>query len=134
MLCRMELRPFGPTGLRVSEIGLGCARLGGVFQGEAAGFLDVLSAASDAGINFFDTADMYSQGESEILLGKAFRNRRDKVFIATKGGYCLPRQKQLIQLIKPFAKPIVRALGLRRNPVQASMLGRASQDFSPGYL
>src|SRR3954447_21271753 len=87
MLCRMELRPFGPTGLRVSEIGLGCARLGGVFQGEAAGFLDVLSAALDAGINFFDTADMYSQGESEILLGRALRGRRDGVVIATKAGY-----------------------------------------------
>src|ERR1700704_1384701 len=93
-----------------------------------------LDAACDAGINFYDTADMYSQGESEILVGKAFRKKRDKVFIATKGGYCLPGRKRLIQLIKPFAKPIVRALGLRRSAVPASLSGTVSQDFSPGYL
>ena len=67
-------------------------------------------------------------------MGKAFRNKRDKVFIATKGGYSLPRQKRLIQFIKPFAKPIVRALGLRRSAVPASLSGTVSQDFSPGYL
>jgi aryl-alcohol dehydrogenase-like predicted oxidoreductase len=77
---------------------------------------------------------MYSQGESEILVGKAFRNKRDRVFIATKGGYSLPRQKRLIQFIKPFAKPIVQALGLRRSAVPASLSGTISQDFSPGYL
>jgi aryl-alcohol dehydrogenase-like predicted oxidoreductase len=77
---------------------------------------------------------MYSQGESEILVGKAFRKRRDKVFIATKGGYCLPGRKRLIQLIKPLAKPIVRAIGLRRSVVPAAFTGTISQDFSPGYL
>jgi aryl-alcohol dehydrogenase-like predicted oxidoreductase len=96
--------------------------------------LRTLEAACDAGINFYDTADMYSQGESEILVGKAFRKKRDKVFIATKGGYCLPGRKRLIQLIKPFAKPIVRALGLRRSVVPAALSGTISQDFSPGYL
>jgi aryl-alcohol dehydrogenase-like predicted oxidoreductase len=77
---------------------------------------------------------MYSQGESEILVGKAFRKKRDKVFIATKGGYCLPGRKRLIQLIKPFVKPIVRAIGLRSSPVPAALSGTISQDFSPGHL
>ena len=132
----MRYRQFGKTGWRVSEIGFGGARIGGLLaqDGGRATSLKTLEAACDAGINFFDTADMYSQGESEILVGKAFRNKRDKVFIATKGGYCLPRQKRLIQLIKPFAKPIVRALGLRRSAVPASLSGTVSQDFSPGYL
>ena len=132
----MRYRQFGKTGWRVSEIGFGGARIGGLLaqDGGRATSLKTLEAACDAGINFFDTADMYSQGESEILVGKAFRNKRDKVFIATKGGYCLPRQKRLIQFIKPFAKPIVRALGLRRSAVPASLSGTVSQDFSPGYL
>ncbi|HZX92910.1 MAG TPA: aldo/keto reductase [Myxococcales bacterium] len=130
----MELRPFGPTGLRVSEIGLGCARLGGVFQGEAAGFLDVLSAALDAGINFFDTADMYSQGESEILLGRALRGRRDGVVIATKAGYRLPAQRRLAGRLKPLLRPLARALGLRRENLPAAVRGEPSQDFSPEYL
>ena len=132
----MRYRQFGKTGWRVSEIGFGGARIGGLLaqDGGRATSLKTLEAACDAGINFFDTADMYSQGESEILVGKAFRNKRDRVFIATKGGYCLPRQKRLIQFIKPFAKPIVRALGLRRSAVPASLSGTVSQDFSPGYL
>ena len=132
----MRYRQFGKTGWSVSEIGFGGARIGGLLaqDGGRATSLKTLEAACDAGINFFDTADMYSQGESEILVGKAFRNKRDKVFIATKGGYCLPKRKRLIQLIKPFAKPIVRALGLRRSAVPASLSGTVSQDFSPGYL
>ena len=132
----MRYRQFGKTGWRVSEIGFGGARIGGLLaqDGGRATSLKTLEAACDAGINFFDTADMYSQGESEILVGKAFRKKRDKVFIATKGGYSLSRQKRLIQFIKPFAKPIVRALGLRRSAVPASLSGTVSQDFSPGYL
>ena len=132
----MRYRQFGKTGWRVSEIGFGGARIGGLLaqDGGRATSLKTLEAACDAGINFFDTADMYSQGESEILVGKAFRDKRDRVFIATKGGYSLPRQKRLIQFIKPFAKPIVRALGLRRSAVPASLSGTVSQDFSPGYL
>jgi aryl-alcohol dehydrogenase-like predicted oxidoreductase len=132
----VHYRQFGKTGWRVSEIGFGGARIGGLFaqDGGRATSLKTLDAACDAGINFYDTADMYSQGESEILVGKAFHNKRDKVFIATKGGYCLPAQKKLIQLIKPFAKPIVQAIGLRRSAVPAALSGTISQDFSPGYL
>jgi aryl-alcohol dehydrogenase-like predicted oxidoreductase len=132
----VRYRQFGKTGWRVSEIGFGGARIGGLLalDGGRATSLKTLEAACDAGINFFDTADMYSQGESEILVGKAVGKKRDKVFIATKGGYCLPARKRLIQFIKPFAKPIVQALGLRRSAVSASLSGTVSQDFSPGYL
>jgi aryl-alcohol dehydrogenase-like predicted oxidoreductase len=132
----MRYRHFGKTGWRVSEIGFGGARFGGLFaqDGGRVTSLRMLDAACDAGINFYDTADMYSQGESEILVGKAFRKKRDKVFIATKGGYCLPGRKRLIQHIKPFVKPIVRALGQRRGGVLAALSGTISQDFSPGYL
>lgn len=132
----MHYRVFGKTDWKVSEIGFGGARIGGLLaqDGGRATSLRTLAAAFDAGINFYDTADMYAQGESEALIGKAFRTSRDKVFIATKGGYCLPAGKKLIQLIKPFAKPIVRALGLRRSPVPLSAAGAISQDFSPAYL
>jgi aryl-alcohol dehydrogenase-like predicted oxidoreductase len=132
----LRYRQFGKTGWRVSEIGFGGARIGGLLalDGGRATSLRTLEAACDAGMNFYDTADMYSQGESEILVGKAFRKKRDKVFIATKGGYCLPKRKRLIQFIKPFAKPIVRALGLRRSAVPSALSAPISQDFSPGYL
>ena len=132
----MRYREFAKTGWRVSEIGFGGARIGGLLaqDGGRATSLRTLDAACDAGINFYDTADMYSQGESEILIGNAFRKKRDKVFIATKGGYRLPGRKRLIQLIKPFVKPIVRAIGLRRSAVPAALSGTISQDFSPGYM
>jgi aryl-alcohol dehydrogenase-like predicted oxidoreductase len=132
----VHYRQFGKTGWRISEIGFGGSRIGGLLaeDGGRTTSLRTLEAACDAGINFYDTADMYSQGESEALVGKAFRRKRDKVFIATKGGYCLPGRTRLIQLIKPLAKPIVRAIRLRRSTVPAALSGTISQDFSPGYL
>jgi aryl-alcohol dehydrogenase-like predicted oxidoreductase len=132
----VHYRRFGKTGWHVSEVGFGGARIGGLLaqDGGRATSLRTLETAFDAGINFYDTADMYSQGESEILIGKAFRKRRDRVFIATKGGYCLPGRKRLIQLIKPFAKPIVQALGLRRSAVPVALAGTIWQDFSTAYL
>lgn len=132
----MRFREFGKTGWRVSEIGFGGARIGGLLaqDGGRTTSLRTLEGACDAGINFYDTADMYSQGESEILVGKAFRKKRDKVFIATKGGYCLPGRTRLIQFIKPFAKPVVRTIGLRRSAVPAALSSTISQDFSAGRL
>src|ERR1700759_1790667 len=86
----LTLHPFGNTDLRVSPVGLGCARIGGIFQRDARSFVELLAAARDRGINFFDTADMYSQGESEELIGRTFRRGRERVIIASTVGYCLP--------------------------------------------
>jgi len=132
----LRYRSFGKTGIEVSEIGFGCARLGGVF-GESAtrqASIRVLQGALDRGITFFDTADMYTQGESETLLGLAFRRQRDKVVIASKGGYCLPAQRQLIQRVKPLIKPLVRYLGIRREHLPSGAAGALSQNFTPKYL
>jgi len=122
--------------MRVSEIGFGGSRIGGVFAGRqgAREALSVLGMALDAGINFFDTADMYSQGESETLMGTAFRGRRDQVILATKGGFCLPGRRNLIRRIKPLVRPLVQALGLKRARLPAGISGALSQNFSPQYL
>lgn len=96
--------------------------------------LDALQQAFDQGITFYDTADMYTQGESETLLGKAFNGRRDKVVIASKAGYCLPAQRKLIAGIKPLVKPLVRMLGIKRQSLPSGVSGSLSQDFSPEYL
>jgi aryl-alcohol dehydrogenase-like predicted oxidoreductase len=130
----MQVRPFGNTSLRVSELGLGCARLGGAFQADTKGFLDLLVAANDAGINFFDTADMYSQGESEKLLGKALRARRDKIVIASKAGYSLPTRRRLVGLLKPLVRPAIQLLRIRRDQLPSGSRGTITQDFSPDYL
>ena len=130
----MNLRAFGNTDLKVSEYGLGCARIGGIFQGDARGFLRLFAAAADSGINFFDTADMYSQGESETLLGKAFRKQRSRVVIASKAGYCLPARRRFAARIKPLLRPVIRALKIRRDRLPSSTRGALTQDFSPTYL
>ena len=125
---------FGRTDLSVSEFGLGCARIGGFFKSGPAEFIDLLLAAFDAGIRFFDTADIYSQGESERLLGRAFRHRRDQVVIASKAGYVLPSQRKLVARIKPVVRPAIRLLGLSRHQLPAAVRGSLTQDFSPPHL
>ena len=107
----MEYRQFGKTDLRVSSMGLGCARLGGNLNGgnkqEA---VKMLHLALDSGINFYDTADSYGQGQSEALLGKTFENRRDEVILASKAGYYLSPLGNLAAKFKPILKPLVRSL------------------------
>jgi aryl-alcohol dehydrogenase-like predicted oxidoreductase len=133
----MKFNEFGETGMKVSEIGFGGSRIGGIFadrRSSSQEALNVLRKALDCGITFYDTADMYAQGESESLIGTAFRGRREQVILATKGGYCLPARRNLIKRIKPLVRPVVRALGLKRAKLPAGLSGTLSQDFSPSYL
>jgi aryl-alcohol dehydrogenase-like predicted oxidoreductase len=78
----MEYRRLGRTGLKVSEICLGTMTFGHGTDAEEA--RRITSDALDAGVTFFDTADGYSDGESEIMLGRALGGRRRDVVIATK--------------------------------------------------
>jgi len=78
---------------------------------------------------------MYTQGESERLVGEAFKDHRQQVIIASKFGYVLPRQKQFVNRIKPILKPVVARLGLKSHRVHAGLRGTVSdQDFSPAYI
>jgi aryl-alcohol dehydrogenase-like predicted oxidoreductase len=65
-------------------VGIGCNNFG--WRTDAAGTAAVIDASLDAGINFFDTADVYGSGQSEEFLGRALKGRRDKAIIATKFG------------------------------------------------
>jgi aryl-alcohol dehydrogenase-like predicted oxidoreductase len=78
----MEKRKIGS--LDASIVGLGCNNFGWRIDADAT--KQVVDAALDAGINFFDTADIYGKGQSEEFLGRALGSRRDQVFIATKFG------------------------------------------------
>lgn len=80
----MNLRHVGDSGLQVSEIGLGCNNFGVRVDQETT--TAVVAAAIEAGINFFDTADVYGEQRSEIFLGAALAGRRHEVVIATKFG------------------------------------------------
>ena len=85
----IEKRILGKTGIEITKIGLGLWAIGDDEWGptDDAESLDLISAALDMGINFFDTADVYGTGHSEKLLGKAMQGRREKFIVATKIGW-----------------------------------------------
>jgi aryl-alcohol dehydrogenase-like predicted oxidoreductase len=85
----VETRRIGS--LAVSVVGLGCNNFGGRLDRD--GVLAVVAAALEAGVNFFDTADMYGGTHSEELLGQALGGRRDQAIVATKFGWRLDDQR-----------------------------------------
>lgn len=83
----MHYRTLGRTGIQVSPFALGAMMLGtdgGIGNGDERDSIRIVHRAIDAGINIIDTADRYSQGGSEELIGKALAGRRDDVVLATK--------------------------------------------------
>ncbi|MEU5808919.1 aldo/keto reductase [Streptomyces sp. NPDC047718] len=80
----MRYRSLGRTGMEVSAHCLGTMMFGAVGNPDHDACVRIIHAALDRGINFIDTADMYSAGESEEIVGKALRGRRDDVVLATK--------------------------------------------------
>ncbi|XID91702.1 aldo/keto reductase [Paenibacillaceae bacterium WGS1546] len=90
-------KKIGKSGIEVSGLGMGCWAIGGPFtlDGLADGWgavddwqsIAAIHCALDAGIDFFDTADVYGTGHSEKLIGAAVKGRRDRVVLATKFGY-----------------------------------------------
>ncbi|MCS7241235.1 aldo/keto reductase [Candidatus Caldatribacterium sp.] len=83
----MNERVFGRCGVSVSEIGFGAWAIGGswgyVDEKDA---IEALHRAIDLGVNFIDTADVYGDGRSERLIGQVLKERRERVFVATKAG------------------------------------------------
>ncbi|KAF0956952.1 aldo/keto reductase [Rhodococcus sp. T7] len=80
----MRTRKLGTTGMEVSAFCLGAMMFGGANNADHGSCVRATHAALDRGINFVDTADMYSDGESEEIVGKALAGRRDDVILATK--------------------------------------------------
>jgi aryl-alcohol dehydrogenase-like predicted oxidoreductase len=76
----MQYRRLGKSSLEISRIGFGCMSL------KEQESVHILQRALDLGINYFDTADLYDKGANEILVGKAFKDKREEVIIATKVG------------------------------------------------
>jgi aryl-alcohol dehydrogenase-like predicted oxidoreductase len=85
----LETRPLGTSGIAVTALGLGLWAMGGDTWGatDDQASLETIDAALDAGITFFDTADVYGSGHSEELLGQAMTGRRERFVVATKLGW-----------------------------------------------
>jgi len=87
---------LGRSTLKVSAIGLGCWGLTGAYgQTNPKEAIKLIHRAIDLNVNFFDTADVYAQGENERLLNRAIKGKREKVILATKFGYVGDEQGEL---------------------------------------
>src|ERR1700692_191257 len=80
----MQYRTLGRTGIKVSPYCLGAMMFGGPGNPAHDDCIRIIHKALDSGINFIDTADRYSRGESEEIVGKALKGRRDNIVLATK--------------------------------------------------
>lgn len=108
----MQTRPLGKTGIQVTEIGFGSWAIGGATfrNGIPSGWagadekvsITAVERAWEAGINFYDTADAYGRGKSEVLLGLGLYNKRHDAIIATKVGMSMAAPGQ------NFTEPYVR--------------------------
>lgn len=113
----MKKRLLGKTRFEISEIGTGTWQVGGkwgsVFNHTNADA--ILNASADKGVNFIDTADVYSDGESEKAVGKFVRSRKEKIYVATKcGRKIFPHVNELYQpkIVRQFVDDSLKNMGL----------------------
>ena len=104
----MKYRQMGNTDLEVSEIGLGCNKLGESIFGNLSkkDSLRLLNEALDCGINTFDTAPTYSYGDSEQLIGESFKHQRGRVILTTKVGRLPSSLAKYGKSIRSFVRPV----------------------------
>jgi aryl-alcohol dehydrogenase-like predicted oxidoreductase len=131
----MKVNFFGRQHEQLSVLGLGCSRIGSF--GNSASFSDIrqtIDRAIELGINVFDTADIYGQGDSERALGRFFKGRRQKAFIVSKIGKCFSLK---MRMVRPF-KPLLRSLTARSSGARTMVSARRGDnmraDFSAAYL
>ena len=126
----MFKRTLGKSKLEVSALGMGCWAIGGPWDWDQPGqqpfpagwgntddseSIRALQTARDMGVNFFDTAANYGAGHSEVLLGRAFKGKRDQVVIATKFGHIVNEEKKTVysapdQIIKNVRSDVENSL------------------------
>lgn len=114
----MNYRTLGKTGLHVSELGMGCSGIGRtMYRRDDSGAIATLRESLDEGVNFYDTAPGYSAGESERLIGEAFRGKRDQVIITSKAGVIgtpvgrfAKRYKHLLRPVHSLFRPFQASL------------------------
>ena len=135
----MKLRPFGNTGMSVSEIGLGAWQLANPDWGvnDRSEALRIIQKALEAGCNFFDTAPGYGRGRSEELLGEGLKSVRKEVIICTKFGHTAEGVTDFsTNAIRPSIEASMHRLQtdyldivLMHNPPREMMDGRVASQY-----
>ncbi len=126
----MIRRSFG-NGVRVSVLGIGCGRVGSISNPVPMREIEAtLEAAVEAGVNLFDTADIYGQGDSERTLGRLLRRHGNSLFVVTKVGGRHRRYAGAVQLAKPLLRAIVRSRPSARDAIVTARTATVAHDFS----
>jgi aryl-alcohol dehydrogenase-like predicted oxidoreductase len=108
----MKCNPLGRTGLHVSQLGFGCGSIGGLLvRGDYPTMRQVVSCAIELGINYFDTAPQYGNGQSEVNLGAVLRELRANVLIGTKVRLTGEEMGQIDTAITQSVEGSLRRLG-----------------------
>ncbi len=111
----MERRALGRTGLRVSTLGFGCGNVGGLMtRGSPADQERAVARALELGINYFDTAPSYGDGESERNLGRALRALRPEVLVGTKFRIEPAARRRVAEAVTSSLEASLRRLGMER--------------------
>lgn len=130
----MEQRSFGGR-VRVSALGIGCGRVGSISNPVSMREVGAtLEAAMDAGVNLFDTADVYGQGDSERLLGRLRARYGDQMFVVTKVGLIHGRLANAVQFAKPMLRALARSCARTRHTASQVRNQAICCDFTPVYL
>jgi aryl-alcohol dehydrogenase-like predicted oxidoreductase len=116
-------------------IGLGCSRLGSTLSNcRGAEAVRLLHHAIDHGVTLFDTADIYGQGESEALLGRALQGRRQGVTLVTKAGQRFTAMQRAVALAKGPLRQLSAAVPALRRGIANRRAASLPRDYSPAHL
>ena len=130
----MKQRSFGP-GTSLSVLGIGCGRVGSISNPVPMREIEaMLEAAVAAGVNLFDTADIYGQGDSERTLARLSRRHPGKVFIVTKVGGRHGKYEPLVRLAKPLLRRLTQARPEVRNATVSVRTPAVVHEFKPEAL
>jgi aryl-alcohol dehydrogenase-like predicted oxidoreductase len=131
----MKYRSFGKTDLKVSEIGLGCQSLGGgIYHKDDQESLRTLLQAYDCGVNFYDVSDHHTQGQSEKLIGRAFKEKRDRVIITSKAGLLFSPFGNILLKVRPLVRPVSRFLRSMKSSLHFVRASQLRYDYSDQYI
>ena len=131
----MMQREFGMDGTALPVLGLGCSRIGSL--GNPVPMRDIralLERSLDLGVNLFDTADIYGQGDSEREIGRLLAGRRDRAFVVTKVGKRFSQKMRLMRPFKPLLKPLLARAKSAKSAVVGQRDANLATDFSPEHV
>lgn len=131
----VQYRKLGNTDLTPSLLGFGCSMIASLATRHSRGEVEAtLRAARESGITFFDTADVYGQGDSERLLGRVYREQGEGMILCTKAGLTVGSVEGFVRMVKPALNVLMRRWPSARGTATHARRRQERQCFDPGYL